>query len=101
MAAASPKSTQLPPGNQMPGGWARGDRGAGTGAVAGQGLVGADPVPVGDATGGTTPSCGAAGTDGDGLGAGAVVAGVVGISLGGGAVGIVGALSVKLMWGCS
>src|SRR5436190_12871795 len=81
MAAASPRSTQLPPGSEIPGGlacgFARGDRDD-VGCVAvGVGLAAADPVAVG-AGGAMTPSsgwvgvavggAGVAGADGGGLG---------------------------------
>src|SRR6266540_1663888 len=87
MAAASPRSTQLPPGSQMPGGFARGDRDDGGCVAVGVGLAAADPVeplPVGLGTGATV-----AGADGvvvggaDGPGGGGVCCGGSGWAGGG------------------
>src|SRR6266508_3932399 len=86
MAAASPRSTQLPPGSQMPGGFARGDRDDGGCVAVGVGLAAADPVeplPVGLGTGATTPSSGRVGMAVEG----AVVAGADGVVGGAGGAG--------------
>src|SRR6266542_1886125 len=79
MAAASPASTQLPPGREMPIGFARGGRDDGGCVAVGVGLAAADPVPVGAGTGATTLSSGWVGA----AVGGAVVAGADGGGPGG------------------